>query len=365
MDSPHLVHAPGDAATVASLDFPEPRDVIPLPPSVVAVFAARHHRLHHAVWHSVRQMWSDPELSGGQRARIESLGWKPARPATEYTTGGASKRPCITNGSGEDFLFMHRQMIAQFRSEMRKAGADPMIQWVIPPDGGAPVSSGYAVPPAWEEPPTSGFGRRIAALKTDEYYWSRMRWWDREFKDPTRLRGLTLGELGSLIEFSIHNDMHMRWSSEPRDPAGTPGAREDWDIDPRWDDPKYDWLGEFYSSHVNPIFWRLHGWVDDRIDDWFAAHEEAHPGQVVRMEHGGVTWFARGRWVVTSDPWPGPPAMDHGHHGHGGGMMPGMKEMEEVMGILFPPPPPSAEPMVAGTAAPRVSRRRTWFGSGM
>ena len=24
---------------------------------------------------------------------------------------------------------------------------------------------------------------------------------------------------------------------------------------------------------ANPVFWRLHGWIDDRINDWFAAHE--------------------------------------------------------------------------------------------
>ncbi len=66
--------------------------------------------------------------------------------------------------------------------------------------------------------------------------------------------------------------MHMRWSAEPDairpdvDPT-SPG-----DIDTRWDDPSYDWLGDTYSSHVNPIFWKLHGWVDDRIEDWRLAH---------------------------------------------------------------------------------------------
>jgi len=53
------------------------------------------------------------------------------------------------------------------------------------------------------------------------------------------------------------------------DPAsGAPGARPTFDFSEKWSSPKYDYLGEFYSSHVNPIFWRLHGWVDDRIDDW-------------------------------------------------------------------------------------------------
>ena len=59
--------------------------------------------------------------------------------------------------------------------------------------------------------------------------------------------------------------------------------RDTFDFDPMWDDPKYDYLGEFYSSHVNPLFWRLHGWVDDRIEDWFNAHESMQPGEIERQ----------------------------------------------------------------------------------
>jgi hypothetical protein len=49
------------------------------------------------------------------------------------------------------------------------------------------------------------------------------------------------------------------------------------DVDPRFDDPAYDWLADFYSSHVNPIFWKLHGWVDARIDDWMKANDKTGP----------------------------------------------------------------------------------------
>ncbi len=31
-------------------------------------------------------------------------------------------------------------------------------------------------------------------------------------------------------------------------------------------------MGDTYSSHLNPIFWKLHGWVGDRIEDWCVAH---------------------------------------------------------------------------------------------
>ena len=112
---------------------------------------------------------------------------------------------------------------------------------------------------------------------------------DRIFKNKMFLINISLGTLGNLIEFEIHNQMHMRWSSTPRDPrSGEPLERDSFDFDNKWDDPKYDYLGDFYSSHVNPIFWRLYGWVDDRIEDWFNAHEAIHPDEIERYEYQGV-----------------------------------------------------------------------------
>jgi len=115
----------------------------------------------------------------------------------------------------------------------------------------------------------------------------------------------------------------------PRDPVTgdpVPGGRPDNDVRTLWDDPKYDYLGEFYSSHLNPVFWRLHGWIDNRIEDWFNAHEAAHPGEVKRIDLDGTRWFAKGKWVQTDEPWAGAP----GHH-------PDLKKMTEVARILFGP----------------------------
>jgi hypothetical protein len=231
-------------------------------------------------------------------------------------------------------------MVLEVNQLLEGVGKDPIRPWVtipgpeplvIEPDfsDGAPSFTmpgnprGFSVPPAWF-PEDKGMSQRLAALKTADFYWSRMRWWDRQCKDPAYLSTLTLGELGTLLEWTVHNDMHMRWASVPRDPhsgAIIPDGRPDWDIDRAWDTPEYDHLGEQYSSHVNPVFWRLHGWVDARIDDWFAAHETAHPGEVARAEVMGTPWFAVGNWVQVDMPWPGPmhhmiaAAMEHDHHG--------------------------------------------------
>src|SRR5262249_54090049 len=100
-----------------------------------------------------------------------------------------------------------------------------------------------------------------------------------------------------------------------RDPSSeAPAMRDPFDFDSKWDDPKNDYLGDFYSSHVNPLFWRLHGWVDDRIEDWFNAHEAAQPGEVKRYEYQDVAWFKPGKWVKVDKPfyWP----EDHPHEGN-------------------------------------------------
>lgn len=98
--------------------------------------------------------------------------------------------------------------------------------------------------------------------------------------------------------------------------TGAVAVRDDYDFDENWDDPRYDFLGEFYSSHVNPLFWRLHGWVDDRIEDWYKTHGAASPSEIQRSDHEGVSWFKPGTWVQAVDPFDWPDS-GHGHHDHG------------------------------------------------
>jgi len=356
-----------EGIALETTDFIEPREVIPLPGPVLEMLASRRHRLLHAVWHGTRGSWLG--LDENQRASITALGWAPPR-ASAQASG-----PIINNGAGEDFLFMHRQMIMMVNETAQQAGAEPIKGWVNipPPNSQTGNQDGFAVPPTWVDPADkSGTNRRIAALKTDEYFWSRMRWWDREFKNPQYLRNLKLGELGALLEYSVHNDMHMRWASAPRDPETgevVPGGRLPWDVSTKWDNPIYDFLGEFYSSHVNPVFWRLHGWIDDRIADWYAAHEEVHAGEIEPATIDGVSWFKQGKWVVAADPWAGAKSESHGgHHGghHGMSADPAQQDiekMEKVNAILFPKPSQTlrAAAMSAEMQADQASSKQTWF----
>ncbi|WP_419211624.1 hypothetical protein ACNR9Q_12865 [Maribacter sp. X9] len=305
---------------------------IPLPAKVAEIFASKHHRLHHALWHGLRDYWyNTTKVSETAKNEIENLNWHPPRPSAKwhYDKGEpVGWTQITTNGSGEDFLFMHREMIRDFDEAMKKESAPPIEGWKLIPEPG--LSEKFVVPPTWELPKKyKWLERRFAAIKTDEFYWSRMRWWDRQFHDHSYLRTLTLGQLGSVLETSVHNDMHMRWCSQPFDPqSGKPllMERDASDISDKWDNVKYDFLGETYSSQVNPIFWRIHKWVDSIIDEWFEAHNSLSQDRIKTKEINGVTWFEVGDWVDIDDPWSYPTEGKHD-----------LETMKKVNMILFPP----------------------------
>ncbi|WP_162560745.1 hypothetical protein [Methylobacterium durans] len=136
--------------------------------------------------------------------------------------------------------------------------------------------------------------------------------WDRAFKNPAHLATPSLDARGALIEFVVHNAMRPWWRhvvelgpARPHDRSAGPLGRPDHEPRGKWLLPACDFLGEFFSSHVKPVFWRLHGWVDQRIDDRFAAREALHRGEVVAAEVGGIPWFAEGPGVANRAPWPG------------------------------------------------------------
>ncbi|MEV5508254.1 Tat pathway signal protein [Streptomyces orinoci] len=239
-----------------------------LPRPVTDAMAARAMRMHHMLWHTARNEWAN--FSPDQRQVFRDHGWDPPRPAL---TGGDSPRPELDNGSGEDFLSMHRQIIADVNAILAQLGDPryPRVEgWQSVP---APGDSAYPVPPPFGIPDDPGTTEAVNSAKSAASF-HQIRRWQAEFTDPSALRGMTLGRLGASIEFTIHNRMHLRWAAPM--PAYRPDG-DPFDVDPRWDHPAYNWLADFYSSHVNPVFWKLHGWVDARIGDWLTAHGRTGP----------------------------------------------------------------------------------------
>lgn len=286
-----------------------------LPQQIVAMMASREHRLHHYLWHNVRENWL--RYGDATRAELAAAGWAPPRPALD-----AQGNPNFDNGSGEDFLYMHREMIAAVNRRLAEVGdpAYPRVEgWTAPPPADDPD---WPVPPLY---PIPGPGAEdLAAVKSEAFYSENLMPTVAILTEEERLRGWTLGRFGALVEYYAHNAMHMRWS------AGLPEFRPENDdnapdgVDPRWDDPAYDWLGDTYSSHVSPTFWKIHGWVDRMIDLWADANGVA----------GDIQWT--GKWT---GPFPhhappdslfeavelvraeagSPVTDDHGGHQHGHG----------------------------------------------
>lgn len=405
-----VAHGNAPAGSVFSFvaiksDFLEPRDVIPLAKPVIDLMASAEHRHHHALWHAARDEWAG--LSEPKRDALRRLGWQPGPNGRERPSLSPDR---LANGSGEDFLYMHRRMLRDVRA------LDPAVRsWSRVPQPRALASfapgaraslvgnpDGFAVPPAWVVPGDPDTTNWLAALRETSTLYSKFQAWEAQYTDPRFLADVSLGELGSRIEFTIHNWMHMRWASVPRDPSTDkgkhglpiPGGRDSLDFDEKWLRPEYDYLGETFSSHVNPVFWRLHGWVDDRIEDWFRAQETARPGVVRRKSVGGVDWFEPdGKWVVADEPWEGPVAAgdhgggphshvasggepsadggehaghDHGHqhgsvaHRHGGAVL-DVATMQDALRIIFGPEPSAVTMTVDRTDVEVRGLRRTWF----
>ncbi|NWA27941.1 PvdJ/PvdD/PvdP-like protein [Pseudomonas gingeri] len=291
--------------------FPETRERIGLGAPLLARLVAPEHRLFHQLWHASRDKWHT--LSEDKRDGLRGIGWQPGPRDKERDARGPRKD---RNGSGIDFFFMHRHMLRMARSvqELPSWSRFPMPQPELERDrlGFARYfnnQDGFAVPPTWLADGDSEYTQWVSDIKSAETWHSNFQAWESRYTDPRYLSRLTLGQFGSEVELGLHDWLHMRWASVARDPsngAAVPMAREFTDFAPRWFTPQNDFLGDPFSSHVNPVFWSFHGWIDDRIEDWFRAHERFHPGEVTRLEVNTVPWFAPGRWVEVDDPWLGP-----------------------------------------------------------
>lgn len=352
---PHDDAPAGFTASVIAVkrDFLRPKDIpgVALIPEAIAMLASRRHRLQHAVWHTVRTQWHALKGDAAGVAEIKARGWWPERPPFHQT-----RALNLANGAGEDFLYMHRKMILMLKDVYADAGAQSPAGWTALPAAAAPQTVYDEVPAS--EPKTFAFvpdssGSMVPPpardddadrmMKSSAFLGGVMRPLAGLFQSPRFLSAMTLGQLGNLLEFTIHGWMHVRWTHTLYNPAsGDPIGRESlFDIDSKWDDPANDDLGDFYSSHVHPTFWRLHGWIDDRINDWARVNAE----QITTADVDGVPWFAPdGRIVQVGQPFYWPPA-DHGHHGsheHDADIRVMEQVMDIMKNVLMPPAPPAA-----------------------
>jgi hypothetical protein len=328
LDRPLALTALDNRFVAIKQKFPEARQRIGLNPALLAWLVSPEHRLFHQLWHATRDKWH--RLPEDKREALRGIGWQPGPRDQERDARGPKKD---RNGSGIDFFFMHRHMLGTARSmqDLPSWQHFPLPQPELLRDrlGFARYFDNYdggSLPPAWLADDDDDYSQWVSDIKAGETYHSNFQVWESQYRNPRYLANLTLGQFGSEIELGLHDWLHMRWASVPRDPssgAPVPMARDPADFSPRWYQPENDFLGDPFSSHVSPVFWRFHGWIDDRLEDWFRAHERFHPGELKRLEVNGVPWFAPGRWVEVGDPWLGPVT-------HGCSTIPGLQTGKTV-----------------------------------
>lgn len=248
-------------ALVLFVLVPTTLQITPLPWNVTNAMASRSIRYHHFVWHNVRNLWNS--LSSTVRAQITSYGWAPQRPAKN-----ANGKPLKDNESGQDFLYFHRVMIANVQNLMNISVGQNISLWnVIPTKNNAT----YPMPKTYKGP-NDNLSRLVTYYKSDAFY-NLLKREEKKLTDPTFLRTMTLGQLGTYIEFTstVHEGLHFRFSSYNKMMRVKSNVAVPF-VDPKWDVNTSDWLADIYCSQVNPWFWKIHGWIDNRINDWQKAH---------------------------------------------------------------------------------------------
>lgn len=224
-------------ATAQSIFQPEE-----LPPKLKAYFGRKDSRKHHALWHYVRVVW--PIIPDDRQAELASAQFQPPRLRGEFL-------------SGLDFIAMHRQMILDAQNRKTELGPLPAGWTEIPfdpndPEWPMPPTYDGIPEPSWKEPAaTAKFKKEASQFPTLPA---------NSLSSPAHriYQEMSLDYLGRRIENGIHDWMHIHWSSAPT--AQDINSLEN------------DWLASPYSSHINVRFWKIHGWINDRVNDWAKAN---------------------------------------------------------------------------------------------
>jgi hypothetical protein len=248
------------------------------------LIAARDHRVQHALWHAVRSGLDDNQTKEVTTAFGSPWGQEHKLcPSPQNNEATAAYNP-----AGEDFLYMHRSMIEMVREAWTAKGL-PCIKGF----------DGVPDPKQWPLPDATRSGAKSDASL------ALFQQWDKNLKDPAWLKKVSLSELGFAVEFTIHNNLHMRYSTDrPAKQFQAANPDDDGAVLPydgnfpagwKFDDPAYNWLADPYGAAVNPVFWKIHGYVDYFIDLWLAANGYKTIAEDCHGDRSCYTW--KGKWV--------------------------------------------------------------------
>jgi len=209
-------------------------------------------------------------LDALEQKQIADLGWKPTHVSFTYINGDINQPITIYGPTGEDFLYMHHEMVENVNAISEAAGESwRVVGWEACPQ---PGDTNWPVPAAPDTGNTD-YEDYLNSYKSVEFYEETIVPAEARLQDEDFLKSLTLGEFGTWLEYELHTYFHVRFAAY--NPVGyrMQDLHPTSYIDPMWDNPEYDYLADFYSAHVNPTFWKIHGWVEDRIERWLEVNE--------------------------------------------------------------------------------------------
>lgn len=219
------------------------------------------HRMWHFLWHGIRNAWD--RLTPAQQGQV----------VTAF--GDSWKRTATDENVGEEFLHMHRVMLGMLTTQATTSNL-PLFPTGTQGENRAIYSDVWTSPGKYE--PAAGAPKLFPFPDGSTAAKPELTRLDAEAKSPQSL-ALPLGAYGALLERGVHNNMHMYWA-DTRDGGAGPGGNwlspsgvEQLKTPPAaWTNVTNNYLGSTYTAHVHPIFWRLHGYVDNRINDWLRAN---------------------------------------------------------------------------------------------
>jgi len=289
---------------VSAITFSSTPQVFPdatsVPPEAVESYSAnRTNRFMHNFFHNVRM--SFPICDAIEQDQLDNLGWKPTYISYVYYSNMSSFY--LHTANGEDFLYMHRQMVF----DVNKVATENGSGWSVNGWSWCPLPSD----PNW---PVPEIGSNVEesevayyeGYKSESYYTEviipRQEWI--EESSFSNLINVTLGEFGAILEYELHTDFHVRFSAYSAlgyrlQNYAHPTAY----IDTYWDNEEYQFLADFYSAHVNPTFWKIHGWVENMIGNWSVANGLANGLDVTWSSYwiGGPAQSIPQLWQVAAD----------------------------------------------------------------
>ena len=233
-------------ACSSAKDLPEYRQVLPF-------LADKTHREWHAIWHKIRREISADSINSFPPERSVIEGWQRAGWIPANTDEFVSLHRIGGPLAGEDFFYMHRQMIKMLQIELANLGGACLSPWTALPN--SVLDSKWPAPRAVE-------ARNKEHVKAEQRMLDEIIDLAKDLRNPEYIRERTLSEFGNAVEAQIHGKLHLMYASVR---SGCRDVETD-------DSIECDELTHDRSAHLNQYFWKLHGFIDQMIGEWLKVH---------------------------------------------------------------------------------------------